>query len=75
MNARPDYIRSYLGLLGVIRAAAAAAVGVEEERRFNFGRSADYRRPRPQSKKKILLGIWIRGNDVLTLLCGLLETF
>ena len=52
MNARPDYFRLYLGLLGVIR--AASAVGVEEERRFNFGRSADHPRLRPQSKKNIL---------------------
>ena len=28
-------------ILGVIRAAAAAEVGVEDEQRFNFGHAAD----------------------------------
>ena len=40
-----------IGYIWVVRAAAAAAVGIEEEGRFNFGRSADY--PWPQAKKKL----------------------
>ena len=42
-------------IFGVIWAAtvAAAAVGVEEEGRFNFGRTADYPRPQPRAKKKL----------------------
>ena len=42
-----------IGYIWVVRAAAAAAaaVGIEDEGRFNFGRSADY--PWPQAKKKL----------------------
>ena len=36
------YIWGYQGLLGVIRALAAAATAVEDKQRFNFGYSPDY---------------------------------
>ena len=41
--------RLHLRLFGVIRAGAAAVVGVKEEQRFNFCRSAEY--PRLRAKK------------------------
>ena len=35
------------------KAAAVAAVGVEDIQRFNFGRLADFPRPRLGAKKKL----------------------
>ena len=34
-----------------VRAAATAAVGVKDDKRITFGRSADYPRPQLQAKK------------------------
>ena len=39
--------------LGFLLFRTAAAVDVKEERRFNFGCSANYPLPRPQAKKKL----------------------
>ena len=63
-----------------LSAKLAAAMGVEEERRFNFGHSADYSQPRPRAKKKfwnrhslLYFGSGASSNFFLVLLLHKLE--
>ena len=56
----PNYLincfnRLYFVIFRVAR-AAAAAMGVKEERKFNFSRSADYLWPRPRVVQTISFG-------------------
>ena len=52
--------------MAVAVAAAAAAMGVEDGRRFILGRVADYPRPRPQAKKNFKIDTPYL-NDVIQL--------
>ena len=49
----PNRYLLLIGYIRVIRAVAAAGVGVEDGQRFNFGHSADCLRPQLQAKEKL----------------------